>query len=157
MKKVAATCGCFDIVHAGHIGLFQALRCIGDEVVVFLNADASVERLKGSGRPFMPFADRASILRSIRYIDSIIPFHEDIVVPSLQKFFDGRPEVGCGNFFWLKHWEYARSDIPERECIEQRGGIVLFFGGPELKGSSEIIAKIEACYKGGIVELGSAI
>jgi rfaE bifunctional protein nucleotidyltransferase chain/domain len=141
-KKVVATCGCFDILHRGHIQLFQAMHCIGDELVVFLNSDESVSRIKGENRPFMPFADRAAILRSIRYINSIIPFHEDTVVNALGKFFDGRPGLGPGDFIWVKHWEYASESVPERECIEEHGGIVLFFGGPKLESSSDFIAKV---------------
>ena len=140
--KVVGTCGCFDLIHDGHIKLLEAMRCIGDEVIVFLNSDDSVRRIKGEGRPVLPFAARAKILGSIRYVNSIIPFHEDTVISALQKFFDNRPDVGCGNFFWLKHWEYAQSDIPEREVIEKRGGIVLFFGGEKLISSAKIIDSI---------------
>jgi len=143
--RVAGTCGCYDIIHDGHIAQLIACRCLADEVVVFLNSDESIKRIKGDHKPVMPLAARVSLLRSIRYVDSIIVFHEDTVVESLKRFFQDRPDVGLGNFFWLKPaWDYAQSGIPERELIQNRGGIVLYFDSPvPERSSSDIITRIK--------------
>lgn len=140
-NRVVATCGCFDIIHAGHIELLRAMRCIGGEVVVFLNSDDSTRRIKGEDRPFMPVEHREAILQSIRYVDSVISFDDDTVINALHLFFERREDINSGNFFWVKHWEYAPTDIPERDCVEQHGGIVLFMGSAKVDNSSALVAK----------------
>ena len=143
--RVAATCGCYDVLHDGHISQLVACRCLADEVIVFLNSDESIKRIKGEHKPVMSLEARISLLRAVKYVDSIIVFHEDTPVEALEKFFESRQDVGCGNFFWLKPaWDYARMGIPERETVQNRGGIILYFDSPiPERSSSDIISRIK--------------
>lgn len=144
MIKVAGTCGCFDMFHDGHVSILQACHLIADEVVVFLNSDESVNRIKGSHKPVTPLEARYNILNAIEYVNSIIVFHEDTPVEAINKFFESRTDVGCGNFFWLKPaYDYAISGIPEREVIQKRGGLILYYDSPIIRSSTEIIRRIK--------------
>lgn len=143
--KVAATCGCYDVLHDGHIQQLIACYCMADEVVVFLNSDESIKRIKGEHKPVMPLQTRLALLNAVKFVDSVIVFHEDTVDKALQHFFDSRPDVGCGNFFWLKPaWDYAKQGVTEREIIQKRGGIVLYYDSPvPERSSSDIIQRIK--------------
>jgi rfaE bifunctional protein nucleotidyltransferase chain/domain len=143
--KVAATCGCYDVMHDGHIAQLIACHCLADEVIVFLNSDESIKRIKGDHKPVMPLNVRVALLRAVRYVDSIIVFHEDTPIKALGQFFEQRPDVGMGNFFWLKPaWDYAKMGVGERDIIQSRGGIVLYFDSPvPERSSSDIIARIK--------------
>jgi D-beta-D-heptose 7-phosphate kinase/D-beta-D-heptose 1-phosphate adenosyltransferase len=74
---IVFTNGCFDVLHRGHLSLLRGARALGDRLIVGLNGDASVRRLKGSGRPVNPVRDRAELLRAIRWVDEVIIFDED--------------------------------------------------------------------------------
>ena len=76
-EKIVFTNGCFDILHAGHVRYLTAARGLGDVLLVGLNDDASVRRLKGEERPFNPLLDRAEVLAGLECIDLVIPFAED--------------------------------------------------------------------------------
>lgn len=76
-RRVVFTNGCFDILHAGHVKLLEEARLLGDMLIVGLNSDASVRRLKGPGRPRNPQADRAAVLAAVRWVDEVIIFDED--------------------------------------------------------------------------------
>lgn len=143
--RVAATCGCYDVLHDGHISQLMACRALADEVIVFLNSDESIRSIKGDHKPVMSFQARVTLLRAVKYVDSIIVFHEDTPVEALGKFFMRRPDVGAGNFFWVKPaWDYARIGIPEREAVLQRGGIILYYDSPvPERSSSDIIKRIK--------------
>ena len=144
MSKVAATCGCFDMFHDGHVSILQACHLIADRVVVFLNSDESINRIKGEHKPVTPLEARYNILTSIKHVDSVIVFHEDTPVESLQKYFDSNPDIGYGNFFWLKPaYDYAISGIPEREAIQSRGGLILYYDSPIIRSSTEIIRRVK--------------
>jgi rfaE bifunctional protein nucleotidyltransferase chain/domain len=76
-RRVVLTNGCFDILHAGHIALLEAARREGELLVVALNSDASVTRLKGAGRPLLPEAERAEILLALESVDRVVVYEED--------------------------------------------------------------------------------
>lgn len=76
-KKIVFTNGCFDIIHLGHIKLLKKAKSLGDILVVGLNTDESVRKLKGPNRPINPQRDRAEILDSIKYVDYVVLFNED--------------------------------------------------------------------------------
>jgi len=80
-RRVIFTNGCFDLLHAGHIHLLKAARKLGDRLVVGLNSDESISRLKGPGRPVMPVADRAAILGALEMVDTIVIFPRDSARP----------------------------------------------------------------------------
>ncbi|HVE69583.1 MAG TPA: SIS domain-containing protein [Solirubrobacteraceae bacterium] len=127
-RTVVWTNGCFDVLHAGHLASLRAARAFGDVLVVGLNSDAAVRRLKGDGRPLMPAADRAALLAALRPVDYVVVFDQDTPESALEAL---QPDVHC------KGADYAPPDgqpIPERALVESYGGRVEFL--PLLPGRS---------------------
>ncbi|MFI9819489.1 D-glycero-beta-D-manno-heptose 1-phosphate adenylyltransferase [Streptomyces sp. NPDC052013] len=122
---VVAAGGCFDLLHAGHVGLLQAARGLGDCLVVCVNSDASVRRRKGTGRPVNPLADRVRVLRALACVDAVAVFDEDTPERLLG---DLRPDV------WVKGGDYAAADLPEASLLEEWGGQAVLL--PYLAGRS---------------------
>jgi rfaE bifunctional protein nucleotidyltransferase chain/domain len=110
---VVATGGCFDLVHAGHVGLLESARRIGDCLIVCLNSDASVTRRKGPGRPLNPAADRARVLAALGSVDAVVVFEEDTPEAVLARL---RPDV------WVKGGDYSVQDLPEAETLRAWDG-----------------------------------
>jgi D-beta-D-heptose 7-phosphate kinase/D-beta-D-heptose 1-phosphate adenosyltransferase len=110
---VVATGGCFDLLHAGHVGTLQAARALGDCLVVCLNSDASVRRLKGSDRPLVPEEDRAAVLLALGCVDAVVLFDEATPEAALDRL---RPDV------FAKGGDYAVSELPEARLLERWGG-----------------------------------
>ncbi|WP_439946780.1 D-glycero-beta-D-manno-heptose 1-phosphate adenylyltransferase [Streptomyces sp. BBFR109] len=122
---VVAAGGCFDLLHAGHVGLLQAARRIGDCLVVCVNSDASVRRRKGDGRPVNPLADRTRVLRALACVDAVAVFDEDTPERLLSEL---RPDV------WVKGGDYAGADLPEAALLDEWGGQAVLL--PYLDGHS---------------------
>jgi D-beta-D-heptose 7-phosphate kinase / D-beta-D-heptose 1-phosphate adenosyltransferase len=122
---LVATGGCFDLLHAGHVRTLEAARALGDRLVVCLNSDDSVRRLKGEGRPLVPQEDRAAVLRALRCVDEVVIFDEDTPVGLLERL---RPDV------WAKGGDYEIADLPEAEVVARWGGRVELL--PFLEGRS---------------------
>ena len=119
-RRVVWTNGCFDVVHAGHLASLAAAAELGDVLLVGVNSDEAVRRLKGEGRPLMGQEDRAAILAALRPVDHVIVFDEDTPERLLEHL---RPEVHT------KGADYAPPDgkpVPEREIVEGYGGRVEF-------------------------------
>ena len=110
---VVAAGGCFDVLHAGHVSLLQAARSLGDCLIVCLNSDESVRRLKGQGRPLNPAADRVSVLSALHCVDAVLVFGEDTPAAALQRL---RPDV------WVKGGDYERQVLPEAALLSTWGG-----------------------------------
>ena len=122
---VIAAGGCFDLLHAGHVGLLQAARRTGDCLVVCLNSDASVRRRKGPGRPIVPVGDRIRVLRALACVDAVAVFDEPTPERLLGEL---RPDV------WVKGGDYGAAELPETALLESWGGQVLLL--PYLDGRS---------------------
>ncbi|ONH23583.1 hypothetical protein CcI156_18160 [Frankia sp. CcI156] len=122
---VVATGGCFDLLHRGHIALLQHARQLGDCLIVCLNSDASVTRLKGKGRPLVSEEDRAGVLQALSCVDAVVLFDQDTPADILSQL---RPH------FFVKGGDYAIADIVERAVVEQAGGQVVL--APYLDGRS---------------------
>lgn len=84
-KKIVFTNGCFDILHVGHIHLLRESKKLGDILIVGLNSDSSVKKIKGNSRPFISQVDRAKLLGSIRYVDFVVVFEEETPLSLIQK------------------------------------------------------------------------
>jgi D-beta-D-heptose 7-phosphate kinase / D-beta-D-heptose 1-phosphate adenosyltransferase len=112
-RTVVATGGCFDLLHRGHLHTLEAARALGDGLVVCLNGDASVRRLKGPGRPLMQERDRAALLEGLACVDAVAIFDEDTPERILDRL---RPDV------WAKGGDYEGRRLPEAEVLERWGG-----------------------------------
>ncbi|MBT2365549.1 D-glycero-beta-D-manno-heptose 1-phosphate adenylyltransferase [Streptomyces sp. ISL-10] len=110
---VVATGGCFDLLHAGHVGLLESARRIGDCLIVCVNSDASLARRKGPGRPLNHLADRVRVLAALGSVDAVAVFDEDTPAALLSTL---RPDV------WVKGGDYAVEDLPEAEVLRAWGG-----------------------------------
>jgi D-beta-D-heptose 7-phosphate kinase / D-beta-D-heptose 1-phosphate adenosyltransferase len=110
---VVATGGCFDLLHAGHVGALEAAAALGDCLIVCLNSDASVRRLKGADRPLVPEHDRAAVLAALRCVDAVVVFDEDDPRAVLREL---RPHV------WAKGGDYAVAELPEAATLAEWGG-----------------------------------
>jgi D-beta-D-heptose 7-phosphate kinase / D-beta-D-heptose 1-phosphate adenosyltransferase len=110
---VVATGGCFDLLHAGHVHMLERARALGDCLIVCLNSDASVARLKGPDRPLVDEQDRAAVLAALACVDAVVVFGEDDPSRVLGEL---RPHV------WVKGGDYALSDLPEAEVLASWGG-----------------------------------
>jgi len=110
---VVATGGCFDLLHAGHVATLSAARGLGDCLVVCLNSDASVRRLKGPDRPLVSERDRERVLRALASVDAVEVFDEDTPVDVLDRL---RPDV------WAKGGDYAGAALPETDVLARWGG-----------------------------------
>lgn len=122
---VVATGGCFDVLHAGHVATLERARSLGDALVVLLNSDASVERLKGSARPVHSEADRERVLRALACVDAVVVFDEDSPEAALGRL---RPDV------WAKGGDYEGTELPEADLVRSWGGRVVLL--PYLSGRS---------------------
>jgi rfaE bifunctional protein nucleotidyltransferase chain/domain len=110
---VVATGGCFDLLHAGHVNTLTAARRLGDCLIVCLNSDASVCRLKGSGRPLVTEDDRAAVLSALACVDAVVVFAEDTPEQALRRL---RPQV------WVKGGDYDGVRLPETDVLGEWGG-----------------------------------
>lgn len=122
---VVATGGCFDLLHAGHVATLEAARQLGDCLVVCVNSDASVRRLKGAGRPLVPERDRVRVLAALAAVDAVTVFGEDTPLAVLDTL---RPDV------WVKGGDYAAPALPETELLAGWDGQVVVV--PYLAGRS---------------------
>jgi rfaE bifunctional protein nucleotidyltransferase chain/domain len=122
---VVATGGCFDLLHAGHVAALEAARRLGDCLVVCVNSDASVRRLKGAGRPLSPAADRVRVLQALGAVDAVVVFDEDTPLAVLDTL---RPDV------WVKGGDYTVDALPETGLLASWGGEVVVV--PYLAGRS---------------------
>jgi D-beta-D-heptose 7-phosphate kinase / D-beta-D-heptose 1-phosphate adenosyltransferase len=130
---VVATGGCFDLLHAGHVATLRAARALGDCLVVCLNSDASVRRLKGPDRPLQSEGDRAAVLAALGGVDAVVVFDEPTPEAVLDRL---RPDV------FAKGGDYALSDLPEASLLASWGGQAVVL--PYLPGRSttELIEEV---------------
>jgi D-beta-D-heptose 7-phosphate kinase/D-beta-D-heptose 1-phosphate adenosyltransferase len=122
---VVATGGCFDLLHAGHVATLRSARALGDCLVVCLNSDDSVRRLKGQGRPLVPEADRVAVLEALDCVDVVVPFDERTPEAVLARL---RPDV------FAKGGDYTLAGIPEAAVLATWGGQAVIL--PYLEGRS---------------------
>jgi len=109
---VVFTNGCFDLLHPGHVSYLRAARSLGDALVVGLNSDASIERLKGPLRPIVHERDRATVLAALQSVDAVVLFGEDTPVRLMREL---KPAV------YVKGGDYRVEDLPEAEVAAEIG------------------------------------
>ena len=121
-RTVALANGCFDVLHVGHVRYLAGAKAEAEVLVVGVNGDESVRRLKGPGRPVMPAEDRALMVAALRSVDHVLVFEEDDVARLLLAL---RPDVHC------KGTDYALDTVPERDVVRSYGGRVAIVGDPK--------------------------
>ncbi len=135
-QKIAFANGHFDLLHVGHLRYLQAAREQGDALVVAINDDASVARLKGSGRPIVPAAERAELLAALAPVDFVTIFAGDSPAPLLAFL---RPDVHC------KGTDYGTPErVPEYETVRGYGGRTVLVGDPKDHATSDLISKVQS-------------
>jgi D-beta-D-heptose 7-phosphate kinase/D-beta-D-heptose 1-phosphate adenosyltransferase len=136
-KKVVFTNGCFDLLHVGHVKYLQKARELGDLLIVGVNSDASVRRLKGELRPLIEESERAHILAALDCIDYVVLFDDDTPLRLIQALV---PAV------LVKGGDYSIEEVVGREVVEAGGGRVELIQFIDGKSTSRIIEKILATY-----------
>jgi rfaE bifunctional protein nucleotidyltransferase chain/domain len=132
-RTIALANGCFDVLHVGHVRYLTAAAREADRLVVAINDDDSVRRLKGPGRPILPAAARAEIVAAIRGVDYVVIFSEPTVERLLLEI---RPDVHC------KGTDYAVDTVPEREIVRAYGGRIAIVGDPKDHSTQALIARL---------------
>jgi len=139
-KTLVLANGCFDLLHVGHVRYLAAARALGDALVVGINSDASVRRLKGAGRPLMSAAERAELLGALAAVDAVVIFEEDTVERLVGLI---RPDVQA------KGTDYTEATVPERAAVVAAGGRVAIAGDPKDHSTKDLIRVILERFGGG--------
>ncbi len=132
-RSVVLANGCFDVLHAGHVRYLEGARALGDILVVGINSDNQVNRLKGQGRPILPELDRAEIVASLKAVDLVTIFDEPTVTELLLAI---RPDIHA------KGTDYTEETVPERDVVRSFGGRVRIVGDPKDHSTSEMLRKV---------------
>ena len=132
-RSVALANGCFDVLHVGHVRYLAGAKAEADVLVVAINGDASVRRLKGEGRPVMPAEDRAVVVAALRSVDHVVVFEEDDVSRLLLEL---RPDVHC------KGTDYTVETVPERDVVRSYGGRIAIVGDPKAHDTRRLLERI---------------
>lgn len=134
-NKIVFTNGCFDIIHSGHIDYLSKAKGLGNILIVGLNSDRSVRRLKGERRPILPEGDRATILDALKPVDYVVIFDEDTPYRLIQMV---RPD------FLVKGGDYRAEEVVGYDIVTKNGGSVVIFPYLTGKSTTSIINKIIA-------------
>jgi D-beta-D-heptose 7-phosphate kinase/D-beta-D-heptose 1-phosphate adenosyltransferase len=137
-KTIVFTNGCFDLLHVGHVKYLQAARRLGDKLVLGLNSDASIKRLKGPNRPLIGQEERAHILAALDCIDHVVIFDEDTPLEVITAL---RPDI------LVKGGDYTPEGVVGREIVESYGGRVELINFVDGKSTTNIINKILESYQ----------
>ena len=132
-RSVAFANGCFDLLHVGHTRYLEAAAAEADVLVVAINDDQSVGRLKGKGRPIMAGEHRAELVAALRCVDYVVLFPEPTVGPLLEAL---RPDVHC------KGTDYTLDTVPERDVVRGYGGRVAIVGDPKDHSTRDLLQRI---------------
>src|SRR5690242_20094209 len=131
--RIVLANGCFDVLHVGHVRYLAGARELGDVLVVGVNSDAQVERLKGPGRPIMPSIERAELVDALEPVTYVTVFDEPTVEELLLVL---KPEVHA------KGTDYTEDTVPERDVVRSYGGRVAIVGDPKNHSTSAILSRL---------------
>jgi len=133
-RRIAFANGHFDMLHVGHLRYLQGARAEGDVLIVGVNDDESVRRLKGPGRPIMPAAERAELVAALEPVDFVVIFSGDSPGPLLAEM---EPHVHC------KGPDYESPEgVPEYEVVRAYGGSTALVGDPKDHSTTDLIARV---------------
>jgi rfaE bifunctional protein nucleotidyltransferase chain/domain len=131
--KIVLANGCFDLFHVGHIRYLAGAKDLGDCLIVGINSDAQVRKLKGENRPYMVETERAEIVAALRFVDYVTIFDEPTVENLIRAV---RPD------FHAKGTDYTMETVPEREIVREIGGQTAIVGDPKDHSSTALIEKV---------------
>jgi len=129
-ESIVLANGCFDLLHVGHVRYLAEAKALGDVLVVGINSDRQVAKLKGPGRPAVPSEERAELIAALRFVDAVTIFDEPTVTELILAI---RPDVHT------KGTDYTEANVPERDVVLSIGGRVAIVGDPKDHSSSEMI------------------
>jgi D-glycero-beta-D-manno-heptose 1-phosphate adenylyltransferase len=132
-KKIVLANGCFDLFHVGHIRYLQGAKELGDLLIVGINSDEQVRKLKGLNRPFMPENERAEIIDALGCVDYVTVFTEPTVTELIRAV---RPD------FHAKGTDYTPETVPEKDVVAEYGGQVRIVGDPKNHSSTDLLKKV---------------
>ena len=132
-RSIALANGVFDLLHVGHVRYLQAASQHADRLVVAVNSDASVRRLKGEGRPILDEGARAELVAALRGVHYVVIFDDDTVGPLLTAL---RPDVHC------KGTDYTVETVPERAIVESYGGRTAICGDPKDHSTRDLLKRL---------------
>jgi len=134
-KKIVFTNGCFDILHIGHVRYLEQSKSFGDILIVGLNSDLSVKKLKGPTRPINNESDRAELLCALRCVDYVTIFNENSPINLIEKI---KPDI------YTKGADYTIETLPEAKTVMENNGKVEFIKFVEGKSTTNIVNKINS-------------
>ncbi len=133
-EKITLANGCFDVLHVGHVRYLHAAKELGGKLIVAVNSDESVRKLKGDGRPHIPENERAEILAALADVDAVVVFSEPDVRALIREI---HPDVQA------KGTDYTAESVPERDVLAEFGGRVEIVGDPKDHSATEILRQME--------------
>jgi D-glycero-beta-D-manno-heptose 1-phosphate adenylyltransferase len=134
-RTIAFANGCFDVLHVGHVRYLADARAQADRLIVAINDDGSVSRLKGPGRPILSGADRAEMVAALESVDFVVLFSDPDVNRLLRLL---KPDVHC------KGTDYTLDTVPERETVRAYGGRIAIVGDPKDHSTRDLLARIKS-------------
>jgi len=137
-KKIVFTNGAFDLLHVGHIRYLKGASALGDITICALNSDASIQGLKGKGRPVMPLLERMEIIAALDCVDFVVSFDQNTVEDLLLLL---KPHIHA------KGTDYSKDSVPEVDTVRSYGGRVAITGDQKDHNSSDIIKRIKTLNK----------
>jgi rfaE bifunctional protein nucleotidyltransferase chain/domain len=132
-RTIAFANGCFDLLHVGHVRYLAGAAAEGDRLIVAVNDDRSVERLKGKGRPILPASDRAELVAALRSVDYVVVFPDENVERLLLLL---KPDVHC------KGTDYTVDSVPERAVVAGYGGRTAIVGDAKSHATRDLLKRI---------------
>jgi rfaE bifunctional protein nucleotidyltransferase chain/domain len=133
--KIVLANGCFDLFHVGHIRYLAGAKELGDILIVGINSDAQVRKLKGANRPFISEAERAEIISALSFVDYVTIFDEPTVTELIRAV---RPD------FHAKGTDYTTKTVPEREIVKEYGGQTAIVGDSKDHSSTDLIKLVSS-------------
>jgi len=132
-ERIVLANGCFDLLHVGHVRYLHGAKALGGRLVVAMNSDDSVRRIKGEGRPFMPELERAEIVAALSDVDAVVIFEEPDVRALIREI---HPDIQA------KGTDYTRDNVPERDEVLACGGRVEVVGDPKDHSTSNLLSEL---------------
>ena len=134
-NKIVFTNGCFDLVHVGHLHTLSEAKKLGDKLIVAINSDASVKRLKGDSRPILPEQERANLIASLVFVDAVLIFEEDTPIKLIESIL---PDV------LVKGGDWKIEEIVGNEIVRENKGTVVSIPFLDGHSTTDIISKIQS-------------